>query len=76
MGLQSAMGNITFGRLPSMLQSRGLSPAQAGAPVGLAIIVQASVAMFVSAWAGRVDDHRLALAGEFLLYPVTVVVLC
>jgi CP family cyanate transporter-like MFS transporter len=56
-----------------MLQSRGLDPAQAGTLAGLSIIVQAPVAMVVSTWAGRVTDHRLAIAAASLLCPLGVV---
>ncbi|QYY34023.1 hypothetical protein K2O51_32060 (plasmid) [Cupriavidus pinatubonensis] len=72
MGLQSSMGYIVFGWMPSMLQSRGLDPGQAGALAGLSIIVQAPVAMAVSTWAGRVSDHRAAIAAASLLCPAAV----
>ncbi|QIZ34257.1 MFS transporter [Saccharopolyspora sp. ASAGF58] len=59
MGVQSAMAYVTFGWLPTMLQSRGMSPELAGLALGIQAAVQAIGSMSVPVLCHRLRDQRL-----------------
>ncbi|GJE15892.1 MFS transporter [Methylobacterium marchantiae] len=73
MGLQSSLAYITFGWLPVVLQSRGLSAVEAGFVASVMSIGQAPSALLVPAFAARLSDQRgiaialLALAAASFL---------
>ncbi|MGP4017887.1 CynX/NimT family MFS transporter [Saccharopolyspora sp. 5N708] len=58
MGLQSAMAYVVFGWLPTMLQSRGMSPELAGLALGVQAAVQAVGSMTVPLLCRRFRDQR------------------
>ncbi len=58
MGLQSSLAYITFGWLPVVLQSRGLSAVEAGFVASVMSIGQAPSALLVPAFAARLSDQR------------------
>ncbi|WP_244475947.1 MFS transporter [Methylobacterium sp. Leaf93] len=58
MGLQSSLAYITFGWLPVVLQSRGLSAVEAGFVTSIMSIGQAPSALLVPAFAARLRDQR------------------
>lgn len=58
MGLQSAMAYVVFGWLPSMLQSRGMSPELAGLALGLQAGVQAVGSMLIPVLCRKLRDQR------------------
>ncbi|MEV0089534.1 MFS transporter [Saccharopolyspora sp. NPDC050642] len=59
MGVQSAMAYVTFGWLPTMLQSRGMSAGLAGLALGIQAAVQAVGSMSVPVLCHRLRDQRL-----------------
>ncbi|PKW19599.1 CynX/NimT family MFS transporter [Saccharopolyspora spinosa] len=59
MGVQSAMAYVTFGWLPTMLQSRGMDPELAGLALGIQAAVQAVGSMSVPVLCHRLRDQRL-----------------
>ncbi|GAA0534729.1 MFS transporter [Saccharopolyspora subtropica] len=58
MGLQSAMAYVVFGWLPTMLQSRGMSPELSGLALGIQAAVQAVGSMSVPVLCRRFRDQR------------------
>lgn len=62
MGLQSAMAYVVFGWLPSMLQSRGMSPELAGLALGLQAGVQAIGSMLIPVLCRKLRDQRPIVA--------------
>lgn len=67
MGLQSLMAYVTFGWLPSMAQSRGMSPELAGVLLGAQAAIQAVGSMAVPLLCRRLRDQRLIAASVALL---------
>ena len=67
MGLQSSLAYIVFGWLPSILISRGLTPAEAGLMMSASIMVQLPSALAAPWLATRGRDQRLAVVVLILL---------
>ncbi|QUH04512.1 MFS transporter [Saccharopolyspora erythraea] len=63
MGLQSLMAYVVFGWLPTVAQSRGLSPETAGLLLGVQAGIQAVGSMAVPVLCHRLRDQRLIAAG-------------
>lgn len=59
MGLQSLMAYVVFGWLPSMAQSRGMSPDLAGLLLGVQAAIQALGSMLVPMLCRRLRDQRM-----------------
>ena len=58
MGLQSSLAYIVFGWLPTMLQSRGMSPELAGLALGVQAAIQAAGSMSIPVLCRRLRDQR------------------
>jgi CP family cyanate transporter-like MFS transporter len=67
MGLQSLLAYITFGWLPSMAQSRGMSPELAGLLLGMQAAIQAAGSMTVPLLCRRLRDQRWIAAAVAVL---------
>ncbi|WP_406689032.1 MFS transporter [Saccharopolyspora sp. ID03-671] len=58
MGLQSSLAYVVFGWLPTMLQSRGMSPELAGLALGVQAAIQAIGSMSIPVLCRRLRDQR------------------
>jgi CP family cyanate transporter-like MFS transporter len=67
MGLQSSLAYVVFGWLPSILISRGLSPAEAGLMMSVSILIQLPSALTAPWLASRGRDQRVAVVVLMLL---------
>lgn len=67
MGLQSSLAYTVFGWLPSILQTRGLSPVDAGLALSTSIMVQLITAVAAPWIASRMRDQRFMLTLVMLL---------
>lgn len=67
MGLQSSLAYIVFGWLPSILISRGQTPAEAGFMLSVSILIQLPSALLAPWLATRGRDQRLAVVSLMLL---------
>lgn len=61
MGLQSAIAFIVFGWLPTILQSRGLNPREAGFMLSISVLIQLITAQAGPWLATRTRDQRPAM---------------
>jgi len=62
MGLQSVLAFAVFGWLPTILQSRGLTPVNAGFALSLSIMLQISTAILAPWASSKMRDQRLIIA--------------
>ncbi|WP_213879131.1 MFS transporter [Pseudomonas sp. dw_358] len=67
MGLQSSLAYIVFGWLPSILISRGQTPAEAGLMLSVSILIQLPSALLAPWLSTRGRDQRLAVVSLMLL---------
>ncbi|GAA2357000.1 CynX/NimT family MFS transporter [Saccharopolyspora halophila] len=58
MGLQSSLAYVVFGWLPTMLQSRGMSPELAGLALGVQAAIQATGSLSIPVLCRRMRDQR------------------
>ncbi|WP_235879048.1 CynX/NimT family MFS transporter [Saccharopolyspora karakumensis] len=58
MGLQSSLAYVVFGWLPTMLQSRGMTPELAGLALGVQAAIQAAGSMSIPLLCRRLRDQR------------------
>lgn len=72
MGLQSSMAYMVFEWLPTLLQARGLSPAQSGFLVSASVMVQTTTALTGPWLATRTRNQRPALTLMILLTAVGI----
>ena len=62
MGLQSSLAYVVFGWLPTMLQSRGMSPEMAGIALGVQASIQATGSLSIPVLCRRMRDQRAMIA--------------
>lgn len=67
MGFQSVLAFSVFGWLPAILQSRGLTPVNAGLALSLSIMLQISTAIVAPWGSSKMRDQRLVIALAVLL---------
>lgn len=67
MGLQSAVAYMVFGWLPTLLQSRGVSPLQAGVLFSASVMIQTLTALAGPSLATWGRDQRAAVIGLLAL---------
>ena len=70
MGLQSLLAYVVFGWLPTIAQSRGMSPGLAGLLLGIQATIQAAGSMTVPLLCRRLRDQRLIAGGVAVLVAV------
>ncbi|MFC7340817.1 CynX/NimT family MFS transporter [Saccharopolyspora griseoalba] len=67
MGLQSSLAYVVFGWLPTMLQSRGMSPEMAGLALGAQAAIQATGSLSIPVLCRRMRDQRAMIVVLSLL---------
>ncbi|GAA2779723.1 MFS transporter [Saccharopolyspora taberi] len=75
MGLQSMLAYVVFGWLPTIAQSRGMSPGLAGLLLGIQAAIQAAGSMTVPVLCRRLRDQRLIACGLAVLIATGFVVI-